>query len=154
MNFHKMMAHNPRTLKEWIGFGNHILFENLLEPREREIAILRVAATVTCQYEWGAHRRYTLAQGWMSAMEIDRLAFEARASDWSEHEGALIAAVDGLQSADGTIGDESWSVLATRFGPSHFIDLIYLVGEFRMVATFMKSFRVPLEDNFEPIPTR
>lgn len=151
MNFHKTMAHNPRTLKEWIGFGNHILFDNLLPPREREIAILRVAANLDCAYEWGAHRRFTLAEGWMTAAEIDRLAFPMDAADWPDREAALIQAVDDLQGR-GAIGDAAWAALAADFTPAHFIDLIYLVGEFAMVAMFLKSFRIALEDGFEPIP--
>jgi len=153
MNFHKTMAHNPRTLKEWIGFGNHILFDNLLIPREREIAILRVAAGLDCDYEWGAHRRYSLAEGWMTDAEIDRLAFDIDPADWSDSELALIRAVDGLQR-DGVIDDAAWAALSTRYSPAHFIDLIYLVGEFRMVAMFMKSFRIALEPGFTPIPKR
>lgn len=152
MNFHKTMAHNPRTLKEWIGFGNHILFDNLIEARQREIVILRVAANLDCAYEWGAHRRWTIAEGWMTPVEADRLAFPLVAADWSPHEAALIAATDDLQK-NGGIGDDAWSALAaTGFTPAHFIDLIYLAGEFMMVGMFMKSFRIALEDGFEPIP--
>jgi hypothetical protein len=67
-------------------------------------------------------------------------------------EGALIAAVDDLRT-DGAIGDAAWNTLdASGFTAAHFIDLIYLVGEFVMVGMFMKSFRIALEDGFVPIP--
>lgn len=154
MNFHKTMAHNSRTLKEWIGFGNHILFDNLLNAREKEIVILRVAANLDCAYEWGAHRRFTLAQELMTAEGIDRLAFPLDHGQWTVREAALIEATDDIQK-DGGIGDAAWQALAaTGFTAAHFIDLIYLVGEFVMVGTFMKSFRIPLEDGFVPIPGR
>jgi len=153
MKFHKTMAHNPRTLANWIGFGEHILFDNLLPPREREIAILRIAARLACDYEWAAHRRLTLDQGWMREDEVDRVAFAIDPAEWTAHEAALIAAVDGIRD-EGEIGDEAWRVLAESFTPAHFIDLIYLVGEFAMVATFMKSFRIEMEDGFAPIPRR
>lgn len=152
MNFHKTMAHNPRTLSEWIGFGNHILFDNLLEVREREIVILRIAANLDCAYEWGAHRKFSLALEAMTAEEADRLAFPVDPADWSVREAALIAATDDLQR-DGGIGDAAWATLAEQgFTPAWFIDLIYLAGEFIMVGMFMKSFRVALEDGFVPIP--
>ncbi len=154
MNFHKTMAYNSRTLSQWIGFGNHILFDNLLGEREREIVILRVAANLDCAYEWGAHRRFTLTQKLMTVEEADRLAFPLVNDDWNAREAALIEAVDGLQG-EGAIGDVAWQALAVAgFTPAHYIDLIYLVGEFVMVGTFMKSFRVPLEDGFEPISGR
>ncbi|WP_310531275.1 carboxymuconolactone decarboxylase family protein [Novosphingobium sp.] len=152
MKFHKTMAHNPQTLREWIGFGNHILFDNLLSQREREIAILRLAANRQCQYEWGAHYRFTVAEGLMTVGDARALAFPIKAADWSAHEAALISAVDDL-CASGEIADPVWSVLAQTYSAAHFIDLIYLVGEFMMVAMFMQSFRIELEDGFEPIPT-
>lgn len=152
MNFHKTMAHNPRALIGWIDFGNDILFDNLMQMREREIVILRVAARIDCAYEWGAHRRFSLAQGVLTAEEADRLAFPVDAADWTVREAALIAAVDDIQR-DGRIGDAAWAALTEQgFTPAWFIDLIYLVGEFNMVGTFMKSFRIELEEGFVPIP--
>jgi alkylhydroperoxidase family enzyme len=151
MNFHKTMAHNPRTLREWIGFGNHILFDNLLPAREREIVILRVAANLDCAYEWGAHRRYSLDLGVLSEVEADGLAFPIRLVDWAPREAALIEAVDDLKTQS-AIGERAWQALVGDLGPAGLIDLIYLVGEFSMVAMFMKSFRIALEDGFVPIP--
>lgn len=151
MNFHKTMAHHPRTLREWIGFGEHILFDNLLAPREREIVILRVAANLRCDYEWGAHKRYTLAENLMTAEEIARLAEPLIRNEWTDHEAALIAATDDLQR-DGAIGDEAWNILSRTYSPAHFIDLIYLVGEFIMVGMFMKSFRIERDQGLEPLP--
>lgn len=154
MNFHKTMAHNSRTLKEWIGFGNHILFDNLLEMRQKEIVILRVAANLDCAYEWGAHRRFSIAEGVLTPEEADRLAFPLDPAQWTPREAALIQATDDIR-ADGAIGDAAWrALLQSGFTAAHFIDLIYLVGEFVMVANFMKSFRIPLEDGFVPIPGR
>lgn len=154
MNFHKTMAHNSATLRGWIGFGNHILFENLLSRREREIVILRIAATLGCAYEWGAHRRFTLAEDLMTAEEADRLASPLAPDHWDVREAALVAATDDLL-VDRRIGDAAWEALAGHgFTPAHFIDLIYLAGEFIMVAMFLDSFRVPLEDGFVAIPGR
>lgn len=152
MNFHKTMAHNSDTLSKWVGFGNHILFDNLLQLREREIVILRIAANLDCAYEWGAHRKFAIAQEALTPAEADQLAFPVVAADWSVREIALIAAVDDLQR-NGGIGDAAWAALTEQgFTPSWFIDLIYLAGEFIMVGMFMKSFRIALEDGFVPIP--
>ncbi|WP_156680284.1 carboxymuconolactone decarboxylase family protein [Sphingomonas profundi] len=151
LNFHKTMAHNPRTLANWIGFGQAILWDNLLSRRERELAILRVAAQIRCDYEWGAHKRFTLAEGLASEAEVARLASPIDPAEWSPFEAALIAATDDLLR-DGGIGDTAWAGLAERFTPAHYIDLIYLVGEFVMVGMMMKSFRIELDEGFERLP--
>ena len=80
------------------------------------------------------------------------LAFAIDPAVWSRHDAALIAAVDAL-CVSGEIGDTAWATLSETYSAAHFIDLIYLVGEFMMVAMFMQSFRIESEDGFELIPT-
>jgi len=152
LNFHKTMAHNPTTLKNWIGFGEGILFENLLNLREREITILRVAYNMRCEYEWGAHAAYARREGCLNDEELSQLCLGAKATGWHPSEAALIAAVDDLTSAGG-ISDESWDRLSVHYSPAHIIDFIYLVGEFMMVGMFMKSFKLTPDPGFDPFPT-
>ena len=87
----------------------------------------------------------------LSETEADRLAFPVRPTDWAPREAALIEAVDDLKRQS-AIGEGAWQALVGELGPAGLIDLIYLVGEFSMMAMFMKSFRIDLEDGFVPIP--
>ncbi len=151
LNFHKTMAHNPTTLKNWIGFGEGILFDNLLDLREREIVILRVAYNMHCEYEWGAHAAFAKREGCLNDEELTRLCEGHRHPEWRRSESALIAAVDDL-TGNGGIGDDAWDRLMQDYTPAHIIDLIYLAGEFIMVGMFMKSFKLIPEPGFEPFP--
>lgn len=149
-NIHKTLAHAPRLMQAWIGFGNHILFQSLLSPKEREIVILRVAWNCRSAYEWGQHARVGRMVG-MSDAEIARVPQGAGAEGWTAHEAALITAVDDLQR-DWEIGDAAWARLKERYTDEQMIDLVFLVGEFILVAMALKSFRVPPDAGLEPLP--
>jgi 4-carboxymuconolactone decarboxylase len=151
-NFHKTMAYNPVTLKEWIPFGEAILFRNALPPREREIVILRVAYNLRCDYEWGAHASFSLREKWLNEAELARLAHQVPDAQWTESEAALIRATDDIVYR-GEIGDAQWAMLSNTFTPAQLIDLIFVAGNFMMLASFMKSFRIPLDAGLHPFPS-
>ena len=54
-NIFLTMANHEKLAKRWLVFGNHILSKSTLDPREREIAILRIGWLCQAGYEWGQH---------------------------------------------------------------------------------------------------
>ena len=74
----------PKLLKAWSPFGNHVLFENSLTPREREVVILRVGWLSRSGYEWGQHvvieQRldlvFTVGQYMLVSMALNTLGVE------------------------------------------------------------------------------
>jgi 4-carboxymuconolactone decarboxylase len=149
-NIHKALANAPALMGAWIGFGNHILFNSLLPAREREIVILRIAWNARCAYEWGQHARVAAMVG-MDRAEVDRIPHGPDATGWSAHDAALIRATDTLQSCQ-DITDGDWAVLKETFSDEQMIDLIFLTGEFVLVAMALKALRVPPDAGLEPLP--
>lgn len=150
LNLHRVLAHNPQTLASWLQFGEHILRNNSLPEREREIVILRVAWNWQSDYEWGLHVRLARSIG-MSETDITAIARGAADSHWSPIEAALVAAADDIH-AHHPISDETWGVLAAHFTPGQLIDLVMLVGEFSLVAMILSSFQIAKE-NIPDLPT-
>ena len=150
-NFHKTLAHNPATLRNWIGFGEHILFQNALSPRYREIAVLRVARNSRCDYEWGAHCRYAQHLGVLNLEEIERLLGAADNPKWSDAESAIVSGVDDLMSTH-MISQPIWQRLSRHYGAAELVDLVFIIGNFNMLAMFMKSFRIELDPGLVPLP--
>jgi alkylhydroperoxidase family enzyme len=87
----------------------------------------------------------------MTDTEIARVPQGAAAEGWTPHEAALITAVDDLQR-DWEINDAAWATLKERYSDEQMIDLVFLVGEFILVAMALKSFRVPPDAGLEPLP--
>lgn len=150
LHLHRCLAHSPQTLTRWMTFAVHILRENTLPIRDREIAVLRIAWIRQSEYEWVRHGRIARNAG---LSEADILAVTKGAADpaWAAHEAALITAVDELVSAN-DISQPVWQVLAGRYAEDQLVDLVMLVGEFMLVAMAIGALHIPLDDDVLHIP--
>jgi 4-carboxymuconolactone decarboxylase len=95
LNIFRTLAHAPDALKAFLAWGTYILRNNSLEPRQREIVILRTGYLCRSGYEWTQHVRISL-RGGMSEDEIAAIKTGAQAPIWSPADAALIAACDDL----------------------------------------------------------
>ena len=125
--------------------GAGILGHPRLEPRERELLILRTCARAGAEYEWGVH---AVAFGESVGLSQDQLnASAAGAADdpaFSEADAQLIAAADALYDTN-TIPDELWEKLAARFREDQLLELIVVVGWYRVISYVLTALRIELE---------
>lgn len=149
-NLHRTLAHNPETMQAWFGFGAHILNNNTLPVRDREIAILRVAWNCKADYEWSLHARLALSIG-MTEDELLAICHGADDPAWSPLETALIRATDEMQS-QWDITDGTWSALREAYDNKQLMDLVFVVGNFILVALVLKSFRIQMEPGVTGLP--
>lgn len=149
-NLHRCLAHNPDTLLKWMPYAQHILLENKMPEREREIAILRVACNCRSDYEWSMHAGFARTLGFT---EEDLIAVPRGPEDahWTPVERAVLRATDEIQS-DWCISDETWATLASQFANDQLIDLVFVISQFILVAVTLNTLRVPLEKNAETLP--
>ena len=145
-NIFLTMANHEKLAKRWLVFGNHILSKSTLDPREREIAILRIGWLCQAGYEWGQHVVIGKAAG-MSEEDIDNIKIGADAG-WSKHEALIIKAVDELHS-DAFVSDETWVGLKETYSDQQMMDLVFTVGQYNMVSMALNSFGVQLDDYIE-----
>ena len=121
-----------------------------LPPRVREIVILRVAWRSGSNYEWGQHVRIGLDSG-LDESEIPALATEAADSTWSETDRLAITVTDEL-CAENDLTDATWAAALAEWGEQDLMELIFLVGNYRMLAGFLNAARVELDDGLEGFP--
>ncbi len=125
--------------------GAGILGHPRLDPRERELLILRTCARAGAEYEWGVH---ALAFGKPLGLTEDQLAatVSGRVGDpvWSESDAQLIAAADALYDT-ATIPDDLWSELAARFQDDQLLELVIVAGWYRLISYVVNTTRVELE---------
>lgn len=144
MNVMATLARHPKLLKRWRPLFGHVLFKSSLSARDRELAILRTAARCHSDYEWGQHVPIGREAG-LDEAEIARIPAGAAGGGWSAHEAALLDAVDELLD-DSFIRDATWTRLAERYGEEQFADLIFCVGQYKLVAMALNSFGVQFDD--------
>jgi 4-carboxymuconolactone decarboxylase len=131
------MLYNPALGDPMQGLGAAIRYRTSLDPATRELAILVVAATLDSEFEWFAHERLARAAG-VSEETIARVA----AGREPDGEDALpyLAARDLI--TDGDLSDGRYAEVEQRFGTAGCVELVVLIGYYRMLALVLRTFRV------------
>lgn len=145
-----LMVRNPALAKAFMTFNRHILYENSIDVRTRELAVLRVSWVLRSPYEWGQHALVAEESG-VTAEEIDRCRMPADTPGWDAHDAAVIKAVDDLLGG-GDIDDESWAVLHERWGDEGMLDFIHTVGCYTTVGMVFNATRLPLDEGMTGFP--
>jgi 4-carboxymuconolactone decarboxylase len=149
-NAFRVCVKNEPVCVAWRGYLDSV--GRTLTPRERELLILRVTALNGDEYLWGMHRGVELASlKLVSNDEARRVAQGAKAAGWSEHDAALVQAVDELVS-DAFIKDGTWKTLSKRYREDQMLDLIFTVGAYHVSSWYMQNSGVRLPAGQERIP--
>ena len=147
LNIYRTLANHPKLLKRWSVFGTHVLFKNTLQPRDRELLILRTGWLRRSEYEWGQHVLIAKGSG-VSDDEIERVKAGPDAGGWDAADSALLRAADEL-IADAFITDETWQALAERLDTEQLIDVIFTVGQYNLVSMALNTLGVQLDEGVE-----
>ena len=140
----RTMLRHPDLFAQQITVGLGLIARGKLSPRDRELAILRVAWLCGAPYEWGEHVIVARKVG-VTAEDVERITAGPDAPDWSRHDAALIRACDELRD-HAMIGDATWAVLAERYDDRQLIELPVLIGQYQLVAYYQNSLRLRLHE--------
>jgi alkylhydroperoxidase family enzyme len=149
-NIFRTLARHPDLFRNWMPFGGYLLVGGAIPATERELMILRTAVRCRSSYEWGQHVRVSEQMG-IDRETIDRVIEGPRAGGWTEHEAALLRAVDELHD-DNRISDSTWKALAGAYDETQLIELTLLIGQYHMVAFALNSLGVELDEGLESLP--
>ncbi|MGW2867935.1 MBL fold metallo-hydrolase [Kitasatospora sp. NPDC001225] len=120
-----------------------LLNQGTIPPRERELAVLRTAHRTGSTYEWQHHVRLGGLAG-LSGPEIARVPEGPDHPDWAETDRVLLRAVDELHDGH-ALSPATWEALADSHSAPRLLELLALVGTYRMVAGILNSCRVPVD---------
>jgi 4-carboxymuconolactone decarboxylase len=111
--------------------------QSTLDPKDRELLILRVAWRTRSGYEWHQHRRMGGEEG-LTAAQLEAVPGGPDAAVWSDRERALLSAVDEMLDRH-AVGDETWDRLAAAYEPSQLLELLFVIGGYLCLATVLNS---------------
>jgi alkylhydroperoxidase family enzyme len=148
-NIFGTLVRHRGLFRRWLPFGGKLL-AGRIPPRDRELAILRVAWLCRSDYEWGQHVVIAGTAG-VTDEEIRRIPAGPDAGGWTSFERAVLRATDELH-ADACITDDTWSALAERYDERQLIELPMLVGHYHLVAFALNSLGVQLEPGLQGLP--
>jgi 4-carboxymuconolactone decarboxylase len=142
LNVFATLAHHPHLLKRVNALGGLFMAHPTIPARDRELMILRVAVRCQCSYELAQHLVIGGACG-LTEDELERIRL-LDDRGWGEEDALLLSVVDALIDDD-DIGDPQWALLARRFGDAQLLEVIFLVGFYRMIAGYLRSVRVAID---------
>jgi 4-carboxymuconolactone decarboxylase len=150
--FRTLFVH-PGLAARMRPLGAGILGHGLLDPREREIIVLRTCARCAAEYEWGVHA--VAFAGAVGLTEAQIRASARGASDdpaWSQRDRALVRVADELYETN-TIGDALWGELVAGWSAAQLLELIVAAGWYRTLSYVINAARVEHEPWAVRFPT-
>lgn len=140
----RTMLRHPGLFARQVDISAELLGKGALAARDRELLVLRVAWLSQAPFEWGEHVHIGKTAG-ISAEEIERITHGSAAPGWSDHDRALLRAVEELR-AEAMISDATWATLAQRYDERQLIELVVVIGQYQTIAYYQNSLRVSLHE--------
>lgn len=144
LNLFATLAHRPRLMSRVNALGGSLMFSSSIAARERELVILRTASLGGCGYEIHHHRGLAAAAGLQPA-EIEAAIDPSLDHAWSSDDQALLAVVEQID-ARADVDDAGWEALEGVFDEPQRIDLLVLIGFYRLLAGALNGARVEVDD--------
>lgn len=141
-NLFRMMLYNPGIADGWLRLGTAVRFKSELDDATREMAICLVARTTGAEYEWRAHRRIALEQGFSEAA-LERI-LDWRNGEFDERQRAVLALTEQLTQAV-NVDDATFQAAQQHLSARQMVELVTTVSYYNMVARFLVGLRIDLE---------
>ena len=142
--FRTLVVH-PELAARMRPLGSALLAHGVLEPRDREIVVLRTCARAGAEYEWGVHAVAFASSAGLSEDQVAATAAgDADDAGWSEHDRLVVRLTDELYDTD-SISDSLWEQLVEAFSPQQLLELIVTAGWYHLIGFVCNGARVELE---------
>ena len=135
--------HNPAADTVRGAVNTHVN-RNGLQPKHRELLLMRIGILCRSEYEYAAHLRAGRRAGMTDVDVASILKGPGSSADpvWN----ALLSATDEIHAYD-MVGADTWGVLARAMDPKQLLDVLVSIGGYRSTSLLINSAGVQLDDN-------
>jgi alkylhydroperoxidase family enzyme len=134
----ELFAHHLALSETFLSFTDVMAGDrSRLEPRIRELAILRVAWRTGSGYEWNQHHRMGGDEGLTDA-QLSAVSAGPTAAVWNPTERAVLTAADEMIDQF-VVSAETWAALASAFEPASVFELLFVIGGYLCLAAVLNS---------------
>jgi 4-carboxymuconolactone decarboxylase len=130
-------VNHPDLTRSYLTFSFYLLTRSTLEPRLRELAVLRIAHLTSCAYEWDEH----VTIGKQAGLTDDDIAALQRGEAAVDFDQTVLVATDELVTHT-RISDQTWAALGVRMDKQQLMDFVFTVGGYHMLAMALNTFGV------------
>ena len=145
VNAFRALINNPGAAAGAHRLLTALMFHNQLPARTRELVILRTGWRTGSEYEFCQHVRVSRNLK-LSEDEILGVRDPDRCAAYSEVDRAVIRMADELHER-AEVSPATWAVIEKAFPPNQLVELLLASGFWRMIAGFLKTAKVKLDDD-------
>lgn len=138
------VLHRPELADRWQKFGELLRYRTSLPKRLSELAIVTAARRWNSPVEWGIHAGIALEAGVAPAV-IGALN-ACRPPAFEDAESLEVYDYARQLLAHGTVAEDTYAAVRTRWGDVAVVELTALVGYYTMVAMTLNAHEIPVPE--------
>jgi alkylhydroperoxidase family enzyme len=144
-NVFRVLLHHPPVADIFARLVTAVVLDGTLDPRLREMAIMRAAWLRGSAYEWASHYGISRRIG-MSDDEIVAVRAGSNAPGLASNEQAVLRLVDEIVT-DGVASSDVLNAARDAAGSdSGYLELLAIPGCYAALASILDALEVPLDD--------
>ncbi len=143
INLFKAVGNSPKVGRNFIRLGNVILNAEILDPKLRELAILRVGNLLRSEYEFTKHVVIGKSTG-VTMDQINDLSNWESSRKFTDIERAVLQYTDEV-TLEVKVSDDTFANLKRFFDDAQIVKLTMTIGYYGMVSRVLVALEVELE---------
>ena len=145
LNIFRALSHSPVALRRFMKFGGYFLEEGKLDPKLRELAILRAGWLCQSRYEFSQHVSFGRRTG-LSDEQIRGIteSLSEAAVLFSANELAVLAFASEMTSA-ALVTDATFGAVRAFLGEEEIVELTMVTGFYNMVSRVLNTLQVDVD---------
>ncbi|HEV2989227.1 MAG TPA: carboxymuconolactone decarboxylase family protein [Candidatus Angelobacter sp.] len=144
LNLYRVIAHARTAAPGFLALGRALLSESELDPKLRELVILRVGAISRATYEIYQHKRLAKSVG-LSDDEI-AAALRARADDCLPEFARLVLTFTESVVWEVKAPELLYKAVASQLSERQMAELLLTIGFYMLVSRFLENAEVEIEE--------
>jgi len=144
LNVQRMTANAQKIFVQRSRLSNALFTQTTIDPRLRELAILRTAKDCHSVYEWTQHVPAARHVG-LTDQQISEIDNWQNAPCFSEIERLVLKFTDEVNESV-KASRETLEALKRHLSPGEIIELLIIIGHWRQTASILETTEVELEE--------
>jgi alkylhydroperoxidase family enzyme len=142
LNIFRALSHSPEALRRFMKFGTYFLAEGKLDPKLRELAILRTGYLCRAPYEFSQHIAFGRSAGLTD--EQIRAVAAPDGTHFDERQLAVLAFA-GEVTSEARASDKTYAALKPFLDSEQIVELTLVIGFYNMVSRTLNALEIELD---------
>ena len=143
LNIFRAMSHSPVALRRFMKFGSYFLTEGKLDPKLRELAILRTGYLCRAPYEFSQHISFGRRTG-LSDAQIRGVA--SPTMQLFEPREMAVLGYAGELTSEARVSDATYAAVAGFLNAEEIVELTMVTSSYNLVSRTLNALEVDIDE--------